>query len=105
MIDYALIGKKLKDARISNKLTQAELAEELGVSTGYICQIESGDKCFNLKRLREVAEFFEKPVTYFLDGAVGDIRASIISEIIEVLDRMDNEDLEKTKEILNIIAK
>ena len=51
MIDYAVIGKRLKNARVSLNLTQSELANELGVSTGYICQVECGDKCFNLSRL------------------------------------------------------
>jgi len=105
MINYALIGKKLKDARISKKLTQAELAEELGVSTGYICQIEHGDKCFNLRRLEEVANLFDKPVTYFIDGAAGDIRASIIIEIVDILTRLPSDELEKAKEILYIIAR
>jgi len=104
MIDYALIGKKLRDARISRDLTQTEMAEELGVSTGYICQVERGDKCFNLKRLNEVAELFEKPVTYFIDGAAGDIRASMIAEIVEMLERMSDEDLDKAKKILSIIS-
>ena len=105
MIDYALIGKKLKDARISKNLTQAEIAEELGVSTGYVCQVERGDKCFNLKRLKDVAELFEKPITYFIDGAAGDIRASTVVEIIEILNRLSEENLNKAKEILTIIAK
>ena len=104
MIDYALIGKKLRNARISRNLTQSELAEELGVSTGYICQIECGDKCFNLKRLKEAADFFERPVTYFIEGAAGDIRASTIAEIVEILNRIPAEDLEKAKKILDIIA-
>lgn len=104
MIDYTIVGKKLRDARISRKLTQTELAEELGVSTGYICQVECGDKCFNLNRLEKVAEFFEKPITYFIGGAVGDIRATMITEILELLTKMSNEDLDKAKKILEIIA-
>jgi len=105
MIDYALIGKKLREARVSRKLTQTELAEELGVSTGYICQIEQGDKCFNLKRLEEVAKIFEKPITYFIEGAAGDTRENMIAEIVEILGRLSDENLEKAKEILNIISK
>lgn len=104
MIDYSLIGKKIRKVRISHNLTQTELAEELGVSTGYICQVERGDKCFNLTRLNEIAKVFERPVTYFIDGAAGDIRASMIAEIIERLSRLSDEELDKAKKILNIIA-
>lgn len=105
MVDYSLIGKKIRDIRKVRKLTQTELANELGVSTGYICQIENGDKCFNLNRLEELASLFDKPVTYFLDGAAGDVRLSVIAEIVEMLSRMPKDSLDKTKEILNIIAK
>lgn len=104
MVDYILIGEKLKNVRISNNLTQAELAEELCVSTGYICQVENGDKCFNLKRLKEVAELFEKPVTYFIEGAAGDARESMIEEIINILSRIDENDIDKVKRILEIIV-
>jgi len=104
MIDYAIIGKRLKDARISHNLTQAELANEIGVSTGYICQVESGDKCFNLKRLEKIAELFGKPITYFIGEAGGDIRATMIAEIVEILSKMSGEKLDKAVKMLNIIA-
>lgn len=104
MIDYAIIGKRLKNARISHNLTQTELANEIGVSNGYICQVESGDKCFNLNRLEKVAEFFGKPITYFIGDAGGDVRLAMISEIVDLLGHMPDEDLDKAKKMLNIIA-
>ena len=36
------IGKKIKLARINSKLTQEELAEEIGISTRYVSQLERG---------------------------------------------------------------
>lgn len=36
------IGKKIKLARVNSKLTQEELAEELGISTRYVSQLERG---------------------------------------------------------------
>ena len=104
MIDYTIIGKKLRDARIAHNLTQAELADELGVSTGYICQVECEDKCFNLKRLEKIAELFGRPITYFVGGAAGDYRTTIIAEIVEILSRLPNEELDKAKKILNVIV-
>lgn len=105
MIDYAVIGKRLKSARVSHNLTQTELANELGVSTGYVCQVECGDKCFNLKRLEKVSEIFDKPINYFLGGAIGDERTEMITEIINILSGMSEENLEKASEILSIIAR
>lgn len=103
MIDYAIVGKRLKNARLSHNLTQTELANELGVSTGYICQVESGDKCFNLNRLEMVAEFFDKPITYFI-GGVADVKSAMISEILDMLSHMSEDKLDKSKKILSVLA-
>ena len=104
MIDYSLIGKKIREARNIKNLTQTELANEIGVSTGFICQIENGEKCFNLKRLERVSQILNRPVAYFLEGATGNFRVSAIYEIEEMLSRMSEEDLDKAKKILKIIA-
>jgi len=103
MIDYISIGKKLKDARLTKNITQSELAEELGVSIGYISQVESGDKCFNLKRLEEVAEFFDKPIGHFLGGVGSNERESFMNEIIETLSRFEDKEIDKFKKIIEII--
>ena len=53
MVNYKEVGKRIRNARTEKKITQEKFAEMLGVSTGYISQVESGQKCFNLKRLKE----------------------------------------------------
>ena len=103
MIDYITIGKKLKDARLDKNLTQSELASELGVSIGYISQVESGDKCFNLKRFEEIAEFFDKPIGYFLGSVGANERESLINEIIEALSRFSDKEIDKFKKIVEVI--
>lgn len=104
MIDYVVVGKKVRNARMDKNITQTELANELGVSVGYISQIESGDKCFNLKRIEEVANVLGKNIGYFIDGSDVDSRTSMISEIITILNRFDEDNLIKVRKILNIIT-
>ena len=41
-IDYKIIGKRIKERRKICQITQETLAEKLGVSVGYISQIERG---------------------------------------------------------------
>ena len=103
MIDYITVGKKLKEARLNKNLTQSELADELGVSIGYISQVESGDKCFNLKRFEEIAEFFDKPIGYFLGSVGSNERESLMNEIIETLSRFHDKEIDKFKKIIEII--
>ncbi len=104
MIDYTIVGDRLKSARIFHKLTQSELANELGVSTGYVCQVEHGDKCFNLNRWEKISKVLEKPITYFIGDAGGDVRSAMIIEILDILGRMSDKELDKTVRILEIIA-
>lgn len=41
-VDYKLIGKRIKEERRKNNMTQEALAEKLDVSIGYISQVERG---------------------------------------------------------------
>ena len=42
MIDYELIGSRLKEARKTAGLTQEELADQVFLSTVYLSRIENG---------------------------------------------------------------
>lgn len=48
----------LKDLRISNKLTQQELAVSLGISTVYVRKIEKGDANAGLPTMIKYEKFF-----------------------------------------------
>ena len=104
MIDYTIVGERLKSARILHKLTQSELAKELGVSTGYVCQVERGDKCFNLNRWERISTVLEIPITYFIGDAGGDVHSAMVMEILDVLGEMSDETLSKAIRIIEIIA-
>ena len=41
-VDYQLIGRRISQYRRAERKTQENLAEGLGVSVGYISQIERG---------------------------------------------------------------
>lgn len=41
-LDYAAIGKRVRDARKEKGLSQESLAEIVGLSTSHICHIECG---------------------------------------------------------------
>ena len=48
---YSAIGKKIKEYRLKNHLTQEELAEELDISVKYISRIENGSGGVKLETL------------------------------------------------------
>ena len=53
-LDYSIIGERLKQARMSKRLTQEKLAEKLEVSVAFLSRIERGSSHVNLSRLNQI---------------------------------------------------
>ena len=100
MVNYKEVGKRIRNARTEKKITQEKFAEMLGVSTGYISQVESGQKCFNLKRLKESENILEKPTSYFIDGTEKESNNYLIDEIVEMLRSLDEDKIRMIKDLV-----
>lgn len=100
MINYKEVGKRIRNARTEKRITQEKFAEMLGVSTGYISQVESGQKCFNLKRLKESESILEKPTSYFVDGTEKEANSYLVDEIVEMLRTLDEDKVKTIKELI-----
>jgi transcriptional regulator with XRE-family HTH domain len=67
------IGIKIKTLRENQRLSQTELAFELGISQGTLHNIESGiSKKIDFLLMSKVCRFFNKDFEYFLDGNYAD---------------------------------
>lgn len=64
-----MIGERLKSLRKKKKLSQKELANSLGTSQGYICDIEQGKKLPGSEFLISLKSFFDIDLNWFLTGA------------------------------------
>ena len=67
--DYSVIGRRIKEARNSQNLTQEELADELNISVAFLSRVETGKSHINLKRLTQIAEFLKVSPGYLLTGS------------------------------------
>ena len=67
-IDYKVLGKRIKNQRLSKGITQENFAEQLNVSVGYISQLERGITKISLERLVEISEYLSCNVEWLLDG-------------------------------------
>lgn len=56
MIDYTLIGNRIKAKRKEKGITQENLAEKLSVSVGYISQLERGKTKISLDTLSKISD-------------------------------------------------
>ena len=103
-IDYKIIGKRLKKARLSKNLTQEKLAETLNVSIAYLSRIETGSARINLKRLDEICKILDVSDIEILSGT-SDISANYLnSDIGEILKNCSPEKQRLIYKIANIIA-
>ncbi len=52
------IGETIKILRTNNNLTQAELAEKIGIARASLCQIERGTRTVSLPLGKQIADVF-----------------------------------------------
>lgn len=67
-INYALIGKRVRETRKQQKISQERLAELTGVSAGYISHIETARKKASLSILIRIANALGITVDELLNG-------------------------------------
>ncbi len=63
VIDY--IRSQIKKRRVEKRLTQSDVALDLGITPGAYSKIESGPTEISVKKLGEIAAILEVKITYF----------------------------------------
>jgi Zn-dependent peptidase ImmA (M78 family)/transcriptional regulator with XRE-family HTH domain len=69
MINLAILGKRLKEARTNRGITQETAAEAIGVPRTALVHIEAGNRSVSTLELAELASLYGRPISAFLaDG-------------------------------------
>lgn len=79
-LDFAVVGQRLKRARLDKKLTQEYVAGKMGVSVAFLSRIESGLTHINLKRLSQLCAILDVNEGYILTGAASHSEHYLTSE-------------------------
>jgi transcriptional regulator with XRE-family HTH domain len=66
VINYKVVGKRIKTFRIKRKITQEQLAYQINSSPSYISCIERGKKKPSLQKLIEISEILGCTVNDFI---------------------------------------
>lgn len=69
-MDYIALGQRIREERLKLNLTQEKLAEDVGLSTTYIGQIERGERSLTLGKLVMLVNRFGITVDYLLSDSV-----------------------------------
>ena len=88
-IDYTLIGGRIRSRRTAAHMTQEQLAEKLGVSVGYVGQMERDLTKPSLEMLSKLSAVFNCEVSFFLDGSVIEKDDYLEAELHRKFSRLD----------------
>lgn len=103
-VDYAAIGRRIKQIRKSRGMTQERLAEALSVSVGYISQMERGVTKINLETLAAVAASLDCELTGLLTGVSTLQDGYLEQELSQLVQQMDSPRRKLLLEIAKLIA-
>lgn len=92
MIDYKSIGMRIKKLRLEKKMTQAQLAEIIGVGTTHISHIETGKTIPSLETLVGIINALECSADELLCNEITKARPILNSWLTELVE--DCSDLE-----------
>ena len=67
VIDH--IRNQIKKRRVEKRLTQSDVALDLGITPGAYSKIESGPTEISVKKLGEIAKILEVNITYFFQDS------------------------------------
>lgn len=56
-LDFSNIGKRMQETRIQNKITQKQMAEDLGISIKDISRLENGKIDIELEKFITICDF------------------------------------------------
>ncbi|MGN0467801.1 MAG: helix-turn-helix domain-containing protein [Acutalibacteraceae bacterium] len=82
-VDYKLIGSRIKEKRKGLKMTQEMLSEKLGVTVGYISQLERGITKISLSTLADISEILCCDMSFFVSGAALNQPDYLQKELVE----------------------
>lgn len=101
--EFDNLGAQIKELRIQMKLTQAEVAQALNVTPGYISNVENNRTAMSLRILM----YYAKLMNISLDSLIGRVepeyrKTALDNELLELISKMDDNDKSKLIKTLKI---
>ena len=99
-------GSMIKDLRIQNGLTQNQVAEFLGVTPGYISNVENNRTAMSLRILM----YYARLMGWSLDSLVGELEpeyseTALDRKLYEAILKLDHETKEKLLKTIELWSK
>ena len=99
VVDYKLIGQRIKAKRIDKGFTQEDIADHLGISVSYVSRLERAVVKISLETLVKVASILEVTPAYLLDGTITTSDHYLQGELADVVSDFDPDKIRLLLEI------
>ena len=99
-INYKVLGERIREERKRIHLTQAQLANEVGISDTYMGAIERGERSLTLDTLAKLANRIGVTIDYLLTDFVDGSNESIMDEFKQII---DNQPLDRKVMALQVL--
>ena len=103
MIDYYAIGQRIRQIRKARRLSQDQLAEQVGISTVHVSHIENANTKLSLPVFVRLTEVLQVPADELLQGAVPVRRQQAEEDILRLLDSCDLQQLRILRDVLRSV--
>lgn len=103
-IDFKLIGKRIKNARIKKGYSQQKLAEQIDVAVAYLSRIERAGTPINLNRLGQISLILDVPLEELVTGIVVESENYLDKELHDLLKECSKEKQKLIYNIAKIVA-
>ena len=103
LINYKLIGNRIKCRRLERNLTQEKLSELLDISPEYISKIETGKVEVNLKRIAQICLTLDCGLEYLLSDTLIEFKGQEINDVDERIEKCTDEEKEIIYKILKLV--
>ena len=88
-VDYSLIGERIKKTRKMRGMTQDALAEWLGVSIGYVSQVERGITKISLDLLGAISTVLQCDIASLITESAVNSEEYLERELIAEIRKLD----------------
>lgn len=85
-MDYKKLGERIRTERLRLNLTQAQLAENTGISDTYMGAIERGERSLTLDTLVRLVNRLGVTVDYLLSDSAENSDANIMEQFKQIID-------------------
>jgi len=101
-LDYKKLGKRIRNARLKKKMTQAQLAEAVELSTVYISHVESGTK-LTLDTLIKICNILEVTPDYVLLDSIYTSKEYLKDELANLVKECSDRNMKTIVQVVKAI--